>query len=155
MPRLGSQQLSRSQLSNTSTWDRSLDVGGGKGDQTTVVAQYTDVLSDGLETIDISFDNNRGAFITEWINEERWASTNTLAVRIVSSVETQPIHLQVERDDTDDGTPDETSGWIEVTADDTPVQFPNVDSGEGTYRVLLRYIRPSDFVRDIDIGFVR
>ena len=152
MARLGSQQLSRDQLADDVSWQRDLTVHGQTG-ETSITIQFTDVLSDGLDSRDITFDTTRGAFVTEWVNEQQWTDTEHIAVRIVSSVETEPIDIKLERDDTGNGDPDASSAWRSVTADNTPIEF-DIYNGEAYYRVLLRYVRSSDFVRDIDIAYV-
>lgn len=125
------------------------------GTQTEVVANFADVLIDGFDDRTVSYDGTKNAFVTEWINEWQWGTGETLGLRVVSAVETDPIHVKIERDDIGNGTVDAESDWVEVTASDTPITFPEISDGEAYYRILLRYIRRDDFVTGVDLGWVR
>jgi hypothetical protein len=127
----------------------------GDDETVTAIVQHTDVLEDGLEDRSVSFDNSIGAFVTEWIREEQWTGNSVFGVRVVSHVETDPIQLTVQRDDTGDGTVDDESDWVELTATSTPVAFRRVSNGEAFYRILIRHVRPSDYVQAIDTGFIQ
>lgn len=124
------------------------------GEQSTVISNFVNVFANGLVERAITFDEELNAFVTDWQYENQWTDGDTFSVRLVSGIETQPIDVKVQRDDTGNGEIDETSEWKTVTARETPIIFPDVSNGEAQYRILLRYVRPDDFVRNIDTGFV-
>jgi len=124
------------------------------GEQSTAISNFVNVFANGLVEREITFDEELNAFVTDWQYENQWTDGDTFSVRLVSGIETQPIDVQVQRDDTGNGTVDATSEWKTVTARETPIVFPSVSAGEAHYRILLRYVRPDDFVSNIDTGFV-
>lgn len=117
---------------------------------------FSDLFKDGVGDYDATYVSDEQSFVTEWIYEEPIQNTEHLAVRLQSSVETGPIRVAVERDDSGDGSVDARSEWIELEGGRMPTTIPDIDNDEAYYRVIIYGpdVRFDDHIRGLDIGFV-